>query len=125
MKREGVLQDEIIQFLVDRNIWYLNLLAGTTRAGIPDILVCHGGWFIGLELKRPGGAYKPTFVQKRNLKEITENGGLAAVVYSVQFVEKLFDCIDRNDGDGLRTLGWRTKGDKELYDRTWSEEGLW
>lgn len=63
------------------------------EAGIPDLLVCYRGQFIGLEAKMPGN--KPSPLQKMVLREISKAGGTAAVVYSVKEVEALLAELDR------------------------------
>ena len=62
--------------------------------GIPDILGCHKGRFIGLEVKRPGKDYRePTMYQKKRLREIRLSGGIAGVVTSV---EEAIDLVSKN-----------------------------
>jgi len=50
-------------------------------AGIPDIIACVHGQFVAFEVKRPGG--KTTKLQEATLRRISEAGGVAAVVHSV------------------------------------------
>lgn len=63
------------------------------EVGIPDLLCCYSGIFIGLELKVPGG--KPSARQRHNLKKIEAAGGYGRVVDSVEEVEHLLERIDR------------------------------
>ena len=51
---------------------------GFGRSGIPDIVCCYKGKFIGIECKAHGN--KPTALQQSNLEEIVNNGGIAIVV---------------------------------------------
>jgi Holliday junction resolvase len=51
---------------------------GMGRAGIPDIIACHGGRFIGIECK--AGNNKPTALQERELSRILAAGGEAYVI---------------------------------------------
>ncbi len=51
---------------------------GMGRAGIPDIIACHGGKFIGIECK--AGDNKPTALQERELNRILNAGGEAYVI---------------------------------------------
>lgn len=53
-------------------------------AGIPDIIVCYKGRFIGLEAKVDKN--KPTKLQTATIEKIRQAGGTAAVVYSVDDV---------------------------------------
>jgi VRR-NUC domain len=63
------------------------------EAGIPDLLVCYRGRFIGLEVKQPGGVASP--LQKKVLHEIERSGGIAAIVDSVDQVRGLLAKLDR------------------------------
>jgi Holliday junction resolvase len=51
---------------------------GMGRAGIPDIIVCFEGRFIGIECKAGKGT--TTALQERELTRIQEAGGIALVV---------------------------------------------
>lgn len=62
-------------------------------AGIPDLLCCWRGTFIGLEVKMPGE--EPSKVQIVNLERIRKAGGVAEVVTSVEEVEAILKRIAR------------------------------
>lgn len=51
---------------------------GYGRSGVPDIVVCYEGKFIGIECK--AGNNVPTALQYRNLAEIEHSGGIAFIV---------------------------------------------
>jgi Archaeal holliday junction resolvase (hjc) len=51
---------------------------GYGHAGIPDIIVCHYGFFFAIECK--AGKKQPTALQERELKRIREHGGVALVI---------------------------------------------
>jgi Holliday junction resolvase len=51
---------------------------GFGRAGIPDIIVCHCGYFLAIECK--AGKNKPTPLQEKNLHQIEDAGGMAYVI---------------------------------------------
>jgi len=57
--------------------------------GIPDLLVCYHGIFLGLEVKMPGE--KPSPIQRQVLKSIEAAGGVARVVCSVEEVDEILD----------------------------------
>jgi len=63
------------------------------EVGIPDLLVCYRGRFLGLEAKIPGN--HPTVKQLAVLNEIVEAGGVAAVFTTVEQVSRLLAKIDR------------------------------
>jgi len=51
---------------------------GYGRSGIPDIIACCDGIFMGIECK--AGDNKPTKLQERELKAIDEAEGIALVI---------------------------------------------
>ena len=67
-------------------------------SGIPDIICCYKGHFLGLEAKRPGG--KLTELQKRTLAKINAAGGIALRVESVDDVKAV---IAQADLERMRT----------------------
>ena len=61
-------------------------------SGIPDIICCYKGRFLGLEAKLPGG--KLTELQKRTLGKINAAGGIALRVESVDDVKAVIAQAD-------------------------------
>lgn len=61
------------------------------EAGIPDVLICLWGLFIGMETKQPGGKLRP--LQRVVLHEIFMAGGVAAVVETVEQAESLLSYL--------------------------------
>lgn len=51
---------------------------GYGTSGVPDIIACLHGKFIGIECKANGG--KPTALQLKNLQELSSAGGIAILV---------------------------------------------
>ena len=66
-------------------------------SGIPDIICCDKGRFLGLEAKLPGG--KLTELQKRTLDKINAAGGIARRVQSVDDVKVIIAQADRERRD--------------------------
>jgi hypothetical protein len=66
-------------------------------SGIPDIICCYKGRFLGLEAKLPGG--KLTELQKRTLAKINAAGGFACRVESVDDVKDIIARVDRERRD--------------------------
>ncbi|MCA1839733.1 MAG: VRR-NUC domain-containing protein [Actinobacteria bacterium] len=56
--------------------------SGMMMAGLPDLIVCYKGRFLGLEVKMPGN--KASAVQEYVQGKIRRAGGAAFVVYSVE-----------------------------------------
>ena len=66
-------------------------------SGIPDIICCYKGRFLGLEAKLPGG--KLTELQRRALYRINAAGGIARRVESVDDVKAVIAQADRERKD--------------------------
>jgi len=64
-----------------------------TMAGLPDIIVCYRGRFIGLEVKNPGEKHKVSAVQELVHRMIRDAGGK---VYVVSSVAEAVACIRLN-----------------------------
>ena len=81
---EKRFENRVKKFLESQGCWFVKFFANAyTKSGIPDILVCCNGYFIGVEIKAPNG--KPSPLQKRNIKKIYESGGIGVVLYPDQF----------------------------------------
>lgn len=79
-----------------------------TKKGIPDLLVCCKGRFIGLELKAPDG--KPTDLQLFNLKKIHQAGGMAILLYpkDLNTFLQLLDDLDNKSLYQIFVKQWET-----------------
>jgi hypothetical protein len=64
------------------------------EVGIPDLLVCYKGYFLGLEAKLPGAEDTLSPKQAAVLKSIERAGGVAAVVTTVADVDRLLDELE-------------------------------
>ncbi len=62
-------------------------------SGIPDIICCYKGCFLGLEVKLPTG--RLTELQKRAIRKINQAGGIACRVESVGDVKRVIEQVDR------------------------------
>lgn len=69
-----------------------NQLGIYAQAGVPDLICCVKGHFIGIEVKQPGKKPKP--IQKAFLEAITKCGGIAFYATSVEEVkDKLKELV--------------------------------
>ena len=66
-------------------------------AGIPDIICCYKGRFLGLECKLPGG--RLTELQKRAIEKINRAGGIACRVESVEDAKRVIERVDLERSD--------------------------
>jgi len=79
MTPEAKVKKKIVAVLKEHGAYYFYpVTGGFGRSGVPDIIVCHGGRFIGIECK--AGKNKPTPLQEKNLQDIEVAGGIAMVV---------------------------------------------
>lgn len=103
---EKKVKDKIKKIVKEAGGYYaMPVMAGMAQNGTPDILVCVGGVFIGVEAKANGG--KPTKLQTIRLNEIRNTGGLAVVVdeKTVDEFDRLVEwCSMLGDNEGLQQL---------------------
>ena len=79
MTPEGKVKKRVKAILDEQQVYHFSPMQnGMGRAGIPDIVACHLGKFIGIECK--AGDNKPTALQERELNRILNAGGEAYVI---------------------------------------------
>ena len=85
MAAEKNFEDRVKAYLKECGCWFVKYWGGGayTRAGVPDLLVCCRGRFIGIELKAPNG--KPEELQLQKLRKIDESGGVAVLLFPADF----------------------------------------
>jgi hypothetical protein len=91
---EGKLVVKIKDLLVKEGARPFKIVGGEEgfqEIGIPDLLVCFRGRFIGAEVKQPGGKLRPA--QRVVLNEIYEAGGVAAVLETVEQAASLLSTL--------------------------------
>ena len=82
--REKDFERQVKAFLADEGCWFVKTFSnGVQRAGIPDIIACINGYFIGIELKAETG--RPSELQLWNIEKIRDAHGIAMVLYPHQF----------------------------------------
>lgn len=91
---EARLGTAIRRACIERGAFLFKIHGGPTMmAGLPDLIVCYRGQFIGLEVKMPEGVVSA--IQKRRIQEIRQAGGSAYVVRSVSAAMRALDRVDR------------------------------
>lgn len=84
MAAEKNFENRIKDYLDQQGVWYVKFFANAfTKVGIPDLICCAHGRFVGIEVKAPHG--RPSKLQLRNLKRIDKAGGYAVLLYPDQF----------------------------------------
>lgn len=88
---EKQFENRIKQLLKTQGAWFVKTWSnGIQREGIPDILACLNGYFLGIEVKAKTG--HPSDLQLKNVRDIRESGGIAMVLYPDQY-EKFVDLV--------------------------------
>lgn len=80
MAQEKTFENKIKKFIDKQGGYEVKFFANAfTKTGVPDVLACVNGKFIGIEVKASNG--KPSALQIHNLKEIDSAGGYAILLY--------------------------------------------
>lgn len=128
MASEKKLDNKVINYIESKGGWIIKYWAGAkyTKKGIPDLLACVNGYFLGIEDKGDNG--RPKMLQLKNLEWIDRAGGFGILLYPKdfnnfkRFVDEL--CEENNDlyltdwqmqwysNNILLQLSWRDKLEK-------------
>lgn len=94
VKKESNLQKRI-QNLIKSKGGYVHKMHGDmiSEPGIPDLIACYCGYYIGIEVKVDKN--KPSPAQGIHCRKIWEAGGIACIVWTVEEVEFILNQIDR------------------------------
>ena len=78
---EKKVKRKIVALLKEYNTYYFfPATGGYGKSGVPDIVACVNGVFIGIEAKADMKKNKPTALQQANLRAIKEAGGISIVI---------------------------------------------
>jgi len=82
-KESAFIRDFMKEFDFDPNCWYYKSHGEPMQVrGIPDIIMCYGGLFVGLEFKiKRSGTIKVTPYQQYTIDKINKSKGLSFVVF--------------------------------------------
>lgn len=85
MGAEKNFENKVKKFLKDEGCYCVKYWGGGlfTTSGIPDLLICCNGHFLGVEIKAENG--KPSQLQLMNITKIKQAGGIALVLYPKDF----------------------------------------
>jgi len=90
---EGKVKDQVVAHLKAAGAYYFfPATHGFGRSGVPDIVACINGRFLGIECK--AGTNKPTALQVRELERIRMAGGCAVVANETN-LDMLPDLLSR------------------------------
>lgn len=100
MTPEAKVKKKVVDVIKKHKAYYFYpVTGGFGRSGVPDIIVCHRGHFIGIECK--AGNNKPTALQLAEMEKIRDAGGQAFVVNegSLFIVDELLTMIEKEHND--------------------------
>ena len=99
MAQEKNFENRIKNFLKKEGCWFVKYWGGGqfTKKGVPDLLVCCNGRFIGIEVKAEKGRASP--LQKYNLQMIDKSGGYGILLFPDQYelFRHFIQCIKTGD----------------------------
>ena len=79
MASEKNFENKIKKYLKERDCYYVKYFANRmTKVGVPDILACVNGYFVGIEVKAENGVASD--LQIYNIDQIKRAGGIAVIV---------------------------------------------
>ena len=89
-KPEKKLQDNVIRYLRERGIYYLNLYGdGRSGKGKPDVIACIKGFFVAFELKVGSNDLQDD--QKIHRLRIQRSGGLHYSPYTFEEFKEIVE----------------------------------
>lgn len=98
MTPEAKVKKKVAEILKSAGAYYFYpVTGGFGMSGVPDIVVCYRGHFIGIECK--AGSNKPTALQEQNLAKIAAAGGISLVVNEQNIVEVYAALVKIGNGN--------------------------
>lgn len=92
MTPEGKVKAKIRAYLKALGVWHFCPVSnGMGVHGIPDILCCWRGRFIGIEVKAPGRLNNVSPLQQQQIDAINAAGGIALAVDDVEQIKHIFE----------------------------------
>lgn len=94
MTPEKRVKQKVTRLLTERGAyWFYPVTGGYGASGVPDVVVCYQGMFIGVECK--AGKNQPSPLQEKNLLDISNAGGYALVINetNLDLLEFILDGI--------------------------------
>lgn len=91
--KEQDIQKKIKDWLEKQGAYVVKVISAS-KAGIPDLLVCYKGKFIGIEVKTPKTKTNVSDLQNNNIRLIHKANGYAIVAWDLECVQKFIRKID-------------------------------
>lgn len=97
---ERKVKNRVTAILKDRDAYYFYpVTSGFGASGVPDIIVCYFGWFIGIECK--AGKNTLSALQRQNIARINAARGITLVINedNIHEVSELLEALYRLQRD--------------------------
>ena len=95
MPSEQQIQKKITDWLTKEG-YYVVKVVTASKAGVPDILCCVAGKFVGIEVKKPETKNNVSKLQEYNLDSITNSGGHSIVAWDLEMVQEfIWNEVDK------------------------------
>lgn len=94
---EAKVKKKVVSAIKEAGAYYFfPVMNGYGRVGIPDIIVCHRGYFVAIECK--AGNNKPTELQLKEIEAIRQAGGVSLVVNedNIEDVRKVLESMNES-----------------------------
>lgn len=91
--KEQDYQKKIINYLEAHGAYTVKVVSASKK-GVPDIIACYKGYFIGIEVKTPETSRNTTKLQDYNLRMIREAKGMALVAVEVEDIYSTLTALD-------------------------------
>lgn len=91
---EKKVKKKVVDILKEYNAYYFYPVTGGYGAsGVPDIVACVNGRFLGIEVKADMKKRSVTTLQQKNLNEINKTGGIGVVI-DANNLDALVEVLD-------------------------------
>jgi len=92
---EKRVKKRVVEILKKYKAYYFYPVTGGYGAsGVPDIIACYNGRFLGIEVKADAKKRGPTALQQKNLRQINETGGVGVVI-DAHNLDELSEVMER------------------------------
>lgn len=119
--REKSVENDIKDYLFSKGIYFFKVHGSKFMpSGIPDIVCCFRGSFLGIEVKRPGAKNEQSEAQKVHERNIKKSGGTYLLVDSlrevVDYITTKEECseqttniktVESGNGDDINNVNQR------------------
>ncbi|CAM3108746.1 VRR-NUC domain-containing protein [Streptobacillus ratti] len=94
---EKTLENKIKRHLKENGHYFFKTHGGAFgKSGIPDLIICIKGLFVGLEIKNPNKKGKVSELQKYNIEKIKDSFGHALVIDSwEQYLDEYYKIVSK------------------------------